>query len=58
VRVPDLLLQHSMNYKLDKTYIIKKRKEKPVLDYIERWGNLVLSCKEKINEASSIDICI
>ncbi|KAL2493101.1 Ribonuclease H [Abeliophyllum distichum] len=29
-----------------------------VEEYIERWRNLVLNCKERISEASSIDMCV
>lgn len=36
----------------------KQSKEEPVVEYIERWRNLVLNCKERIIEASSIDMCV
>ncbi|KAL2505266.1 C2 calcium-dependent membrane targeting [Abeliophyllum distichum] len=36
----------------------KQSKEELVEEYIERWRNLVLNCKERISEASSIDMCV
>ena len=33
-------------------------KEEPVMDYINRWRNLSLNCKDKLSEASSIEMCI
>lgn len=37
---------------------MKQSKEELVVEYIERWRNLVFNCKERISEASSIDMCI
>ncbi|KAL2472530.1 Uncharacterized protein Adt_40666 [Abeliophyllum distichum] len=37
---------------------IRMSKEELVEEYIERWRNLVLNCKERISEASSIDMCV
>ncbi|KAL2498371.1 Uncharacterized protein Adt_23921 [Abeliophyllum distichum] len=36
----------------------KQSKEGLVEEYIERWRNLVLNYKERISEASSIDMCV
>ncbi|GAV57644.1 LOW QUALITY PROTEIN: hypothetical protein CFOL_v3_01181, partial [Cephalotus follicularis] len=36
----------------------KQRKDELVVDYIERWRNLVLNCKERISEASFINMCV
>ncbi|GAV84027.1 hypothetical protein CFOL_v3_27472 [Cephalotus follicularis] len=36
----------------------EQRKDEPVVEYIVRWRNLVLNCKEYISEASSIDMCV
>ncbi|KAL0349786.1 UNVERIFIED_CONTAM: hypothetical protein Sradi_4127800 [Sesamum radiatum] len=33
-------------------------KEEPVVDYINRWRNLSLNCKDRLSEASAIEICI
>ncbi|KAL0378757.1 UNVERIFIED_CONTAM: hypothetical protein Sradi_3181200 [Sesamum radiatum] len=33
-------------------------KEEPVIDYINRWRNLSLNCKERLSEASAIEMCI
>ncbi|KAL0462145.1 UNVERIFIED_CONTAM: hypothetical protein Slati_0102100 [Sesamum latifolium] len=30
----------------------------PVVDYINRWRNLSLNCKDRLSEASTIEICI
>ncbi|KAK4407744.1 hypothetical protein Sango_0355400 [Sesamum angolense] len=33
-------------------------KEDPVIDYINRWRNLSLNCKDRLSEASAIKMCI
>ncbi|KAI3445230.1 hypothetical protein Pfo_001895 [Paulownia fortunei] len=33
-------------------------KEEPVIEYINRWRNLSLNCKDRLLEASTIEICI
>ncbi|KAL0291837.1 UNVERIFIED_CONTAM: hypothetical protein Sangu_3260600 [Sesamum angustifolium] len=33
-------------------------KEESVIDYINRWRNLSLNCKDRLSEASAIEICI
>ncbi|KAL0405377.1 UNVERIFIED_CONTAM: hypothetical protein Slati_3851600 [Sesamum latifolium] len=33
-------------------------KEEPVIDYINRWRNLSLNCKDRLSKASSIEMCI
>ncbi|KAL0319668.1 UNVERIFIED_CONTAM: hypothetical protein Sradi_5228300 [Sesamum radiatum] len=33
-------------------------KEEPVIDYINRWKNLSLNCKDRLSEASAIEMCI
>ncbi|KAL0392783.1 UNVERIFIED_CONTAM: hypothetical protein Sradi_2501100 [Sesamum radiatum] len=33
-------------------------KEEPVVDYISRWRNLSLNCKDRLSEASAIEMCI
>ncbi|KAK4383767.1 hypothetical protein Sango_2745100 [Sesamum angolense] len=35
-----------------------KWKEEPVIDYINRWRNLSLYCKDRLSEASAIKMCI
>ncbi|XP_038717270.1 uncharacterized protein LOC120010560 [Tripterygium wilfordii] len=37
---------------------MRQNKEEAVVEYIERWRNLVLNCKERISESSSIDMCV
>ncbi|KAK4383806.1 hypothetical protein Sango_2741900 [Sesamum angolense] len=32
-------------------------KEEPVVDYINRWRNLSLNCKDRLSEPSAIEIC-
>ncbi|KAL0456182.1 UNVERIFIED_CONTAM: hypothetical protein Slati_0957400 [Sesamum latifolium] len=32
--------------------------EEPVIDYINRWRNLSLNCKDRFSEASAIEMCI
>ncbi|KAL0420990.1 UNVERIFIED_CONTAM: hypothetical protein Slati_3121900 [Sesamum latifolium] len=32
--------------------------EEPVVDYIDRWRNLSLNCKDRLSETSAIEICI
>ncbi|KAL0323626.1 UNVERIFIED_CONTAM: hypothetical protein Sangu_1981900 [Sesamum angustifolium] len=32
--------------------------EEPVIDYINRWRNLSLNCKDRLSEASAIKMCI
>ncbi|KAL4651247.1 hypothetical protein ACB092_01G145500 [Castanea dentata] len=36
----------------------KQWKEEPVIDYIQRWRNLSLDCKDQLSEASAIEMCI
>ncbi|GKV22483.1 hypothetical protein SLEP1_g32351 [Rubroshorea leprosula] len=36
----------------------KQKKDESVTDFIERWRNLVLNCREKISEIFSIDTCV
>ncbi|KAL0340286.1 UNVERIFIED_CONTAM: hypothetical protein Sradi_4545400 [Sesamum radiatum] len=33
-------------------------KEDPVIDYINRWRNLSLNCKDRLSKASAIEMCI
>ena len=33
-------------------------KEEPVIDYIQRWRNLSLNCKERLSESAALDMCI
>ncbi|KAL0445386.1 UNVERIFIED_CONTAM: hypothetical protein Slati_2261300 [Sesamum latifolium] len=33
-------------------------KEEPVIDYINRWRNPSLNCKDRLSEASAIEMCI
>ncbi|KAL0277962.1 UNVERIFIED_CONTAM: hypothetical protein Sradi_7309300 [Sesamum radiatum] len=33
-------------------------KEEPVIDYINKWRNLSLNCKDRLSEASAIEMCI
>ncbi|KAL0434503.1 UNVERIFIED_CONTAM: hypothetical protein Slati_2784600 [Sesamum latifolium] len=33
-------------------------KEEPVIDYINRWRNLSFNCKDRLSEASTIEMCI
>ena len=33
-------------------------KEEPVIDYINRWRNLNLNCKDRLSEASAIEMCV
>ncbi|KAL0337683.1 UNVERIFIED_CONTAM: hypothetical protein Scaly_2043400 [Sesamum calycinum] len=33
-------------------------KEEPVIDYINRWRNLSLNCKDRLSEVSAIEMCI
>ncbi|KAL0378902.1 UNVERIFIED_CONTAM: hypothetical protein Sradi_3195700 [Sesamum radiatum] len=33
-------------------------KEEPVIDYINKWRNLSLKCKDRLSEASAIEMCI
>ena len=33
-------------------------KEEPVIDYINRWRNLSLNCKDRLSETSGIEMCI
>ena len=36
----------------------KQRTDEAVIDYIQRWRNLSLNCKERLSEASAIDMCV
>ncbi|KAM1773934.1 hypothetical protein ACFX12_043368 [Malus domestica] len=36
----------------------KQLREEPVMDYINRWRNLSLDCKDRLSEISSIEMCI
>ncbi|KAL0373345.1 UNVERIFIED_CONTAM: hypothetical protein Sradi_3250200 [Sesamum radiatum] len=33
-------------------------KEEPIINYINRWRNLSLNCKDRLSKASAIEICI
>jgi len=35
----------------------KQWKDEPVLDYINRWCALSLKCKDRLSEASSMEMC-
>ncbi|KAL0368501.1 UNVERIFIED_CONTAM: hypothetical protein Scaly_1069000 [Sesamum calycinum] len=39
-------------------WYIDLEKEEPVIDYINRWRNLSLNCKDTLSEVSTIEICI
>ncbi|KAH7867399.1 hypothetical protein Vadar_032865 [Vaccinium darrowii] len=34
-----------------------QQEDEPVIDYINRWRNLSLNCKDRISEASAIEMC-
>ncbi|KAK2975774.1 hypothetical protein RJ640_014597 [Escallonia rubra] len=36
----------------------KQRKEEPVVDYINKWRALSLDCKERLSEASVVEMCM
>ena len=36
----------------------KQWKEEPVINYIQRWRNLSLNCKDQFSELSAIEMCI
>ncbi|KAM1980920.1 hypothetical protein ACFX15_037482 [Malus domestica] len=36
----------------------KQWRDEPVVDYINRWRNLSLDCKDKLSEISSIEMCV
>lgn len=36
----------------------QQRKEELVTDYIDRWRNLALNCKDRLSEAFAINMCI
>ncbi|KAK3038008.1 hypothetical protein RJ639_029959 [Escallonia herrerae] len=36
----------------------KQGKEEPVVDYINRWRALSLDCKERLSEASTVEMCM
>nr|XP_016471628.1 PREDICTED: uncharacterized protein LOC107793732 [Nicotiana tabacum] len=36
----------------------KKRKDEPVVDYINRWRALSLDCKDHLSEISAVEMCI
>ena len=33
-------------------------KEEPMIDYIHRWRNLSLNCKERLSKFATLDMCI
>jgi len=35
----------------------KQWKDEPVLDYINRWRSLILECKDRLTEASAVEMC-
>jgi len=35
----------------------KQWKDEPVLDYINRWRALSLECKDRLSEASAMEMC-
>ena len=36
----------------------KQWRDEPVMDYINRWRNLSLDCKDRLSEISSIEMCV
>ena len=36
----------------------RQRKDEPVIDFINRWRNASLKCKDRLSEASTIEMCI
>ncbi|KAM2074907.1 hypothetical protein ACFX1T_037859 [Malus domestica] len=37
---------------------MKQWRDEPVVDYINRWRNLSLDCKDRLSEISSIEMCV
>lgn len=37
---------------------MRQKKDEPITNYIDRWKNLALNCKDKLSKASVIDMCI
>ncbi|KAM1575821.1 hypothetical protein ACFX10_032215 [Malus domestica] len=37
---------------------MKQWRDEPVMDYINRWRNLSLDCKDRLSEISSIEMCV
>jgi len=35
----------------------KQWKDEPVIDYINRWRYLSLECKDRLSEASTVEMC-
>ena len=35
-----------------------QRKDEPVIDFINRWRNAILNCRDRLSEASAIEMCI
>ena len=36
----------------------RQRKDESVIDFINRWRNANLNCKDRLSEASAIEMCI
>ncbi|KAL0371776.1 UNVERIFIED_CONTAM: hypothetical protein Scaly_0859200 [Sesamum calycinum] len=51
-------LQHTVDCQHGRAYKYRQWKEEPVVNYINRWRNLILNCKGRLSEASAIEMCI
>jgi len=49
---------HSIQHTVNMTELTntKQRKDEPVLDYINRWCALSLECKDRLSEASAMEM--
>ena len=36
----------------------RQRNDKPIIDFINRWRNASLNCKDRLSEASAIEMCV
>ncbi|KAL0297671.1 UNVERIFIED_CONTAM: hypothetical protein Sradi_6819200 [Sesamum radiatum] len=57
-RISQSLLQHTVDCQHGRAYKYRQWKEEPVINYINRWRNLILNCKGRLSEASAIEMCI
>uniref|UniRef100_A0A6N2KB02 Retrotransposon gag domain-containing protein n=1 Tax=Salix viminalis TaxID=40686 RepID=A0A6N2KB02_SALVM len=52
------LLMHSSCVSMIELTNARQWKEEPVIDYIHRWRNLSLNCRDRLTETSALDMCI
>ncbi|KAL0284951.1 UNVERIFIED_CONTAM: hypothetical protein Sangu_2800000 [Sesamum angustifolium] len=52
------IYMHTANCQHGRAYKFSSMGKRPVVDYINKWRNLNLNCKDRLSEAPAIEMCI